>query len=494
MKRKATLLTHDERENASTHEIEVRRSHLALAIKASRHSLARSCSEEVSKEVFDAPLIARRGGRIMVTNERFNRYLEASNRCGVDIYYALQTYGVVPIFFRHAEGVGIGPNELVPVVPPPKSFRLFTWLDAGVQRFRIRWLASDTPVDDVIVFSGFDTNPDIDGTLTSVMAVIVPDLDFVDQLREYMLDAEDVRSKPPVLLRFDTKADAALQETFKGESFFGGGIDAAASAEEYREKIDARQALQRRRLEHEWQTLHGNRVRARDVFVKNAGERRKRSAAEMYLDENKIPAGPLPREYLDVAHESTTYHLPASPDAYIQCAEQLTRKVRGAFGLPQVETARVRTQAEESHESLHKTVKKYRIIISRILTQIYNHLQGSDELAQELRSLARTRRTPANEPFDALVSESDIESTAAATRIEIGFQPTLRASTATLDFGRNRGVLSWELYCRLFASRIGLDMHDIEIPAKDPLSQADRKQLVLGSSEKKDADDAESVL
>jgi len=474
------------------------------AWETARHPFVRMCMNEKTKRLFTGRgVIVHRGDEPQVPTPLFETFLRRDMvPLAREAFVAIEVLGVAAIAFRRPKTAGLGPDELVPYVPPPLSYTITTWADAGVQRFGFYWhnhtesivpsASFGEPDTNVIIAHDFGFEPRIDGTLTSNMHVIATELATAHELRTLMLVGERIASNPPLISTYNHAAEASERAASSGarSSYFASGdADSCANREQYMYDLTSSEQTARARQIRGWSAMTGMDPHAE--FGDAAGAlndfRERYTTAPPPVDGTDFSGAEMPwaRRYrLSPTDLHVSHPMPSTRSDYTAIMHQTMEIVCGVLNVPQgvlASSTTVKAGVEAVAEAMHRTVNQHADQLSALMTGIYNHIFGAADLRDELRSRADRRRRSKYDLAPQLLTDADLFEARERTRVRLSFDLSPPTTVETLDFFRNRGLISWRTYGEAALRLNGFSGRHLD-SATDPFTPEERKAMVLGKA------------
>jgi len=493
-----------QRDAGTSVEMPLRPAHVVAAWRSLQHPFVRMCINEISKRLFSGRGIAvHKNNEPKTPSAAFETFLRRDmTPFARDALNAILAQGVVPIAFRRPHTAGLGPAELAPYVPPPGSYTLTTWVDAGVQRYAFYWNTSPataslgTPMyahgeldTSVIIAHDFGFDPLITGELTSNMHVIATELRMVNELRSLLLVAERIASNPPLISTYNLDVERAAREAAGGKepAFFATDLDRCRDLDKWRyERTPVEESLFAANVAGYGDML-GFDARGEFGQPANTGADAYERAARFPVEALDASGAEMPwarRHHLDVTQTPYAHTMPQTRSDYTQIMEQVMAIVCGVLNVPQgvlAASTSIKAGVEATAESMHRTVNHYADMLGALMTGVYHHIFGVADLRDELRSRVERRRRTRFDLAPQLLTEEDLFDARRVSRIRLSFDLPPTTTMEHLNYLRNRGIISWQLY-RETALRLNNFVVDRVEDTSDPFTDAERKSLIVGES------------
>jgi hypothetical protein len=497
-----------QRDAGTTEARPLHRLQVRIAWASLKHQYVRMCLNEISKRLFSGRGIAvHRGDKPQVPTPAFETFLRRDmTSFARDALHAILAIGIVPIAFRRPTSSGLGPDELAPYVPVPGTYTITTWAEAGVQRYAFYWNANADRVtmltaagtdvfgeedNNVIIAHDFGFDPNVDGTLSSNMHVIGNELRMAGELSALMLVAERISSNPPLITGYNFQLDAAARAANKEPNFFAGDLDACQNQEDamyersMTQQADFAEGLRR------WGAQTGLDPRiefgaqgtAAFASGRDAYTRARPPADGVDHSGAEMPWARTHR--LRVTDTHIAHQLPHTRADYTAIMEQVMATVCGVLNVPQgvlSSSTTVRAGVEATAEAMHRTVNHYADMLGALMTGVYRHICGEADLLDELRSRVDRRRRSKYDLAPQLLTERDFFETSQVTHVRLSFDLPPTTSMESLDFLRNRGMLSWQTYGESALRLNGFPADQLDTTT-DPFTPTDRRAMILGKDD-----------
>lgn len=501
-KRKAAKAGMHSRTGWQTAEVVINPRQMHNAWHSLSHRIVRQCYNEITKRLFSGVgIVVFQGNQPRPVSDAFRTLLQKDFMAFArDAMQAIFAFGVVPVAFRPGiGGAGLGVDGMVPYVPAFGSYTITTWSVDGLQQYKFYQGSGGCDVvcggttstgqadPSVVVAHNFGFDPNLDGTLTSNAHCIVEQLAFVDELMKLALTAERIATNPPIFTAYNPHIDDRAEARHK-ENFFAGDASACADRAEAVYQRDAEQQAAFRANAKIWERVNGiSRLEAFGTeCLPLRGENEPTGALVPAWGRDWRGAEmPWAREYnLGVTRQLVQQQLPRPRTDLGDLTSQAMDIVCGVMNVPRgllASDTHVRAGVEAVSEAMHRTVNRWADVLSHLLTAVYNHTYGRQDLHDELlvRMHARRRLSPTTQRADQLITERDLFEVEAKTRVRLAFDLPPSTTPERLDAMYNRGILSWQTYA---TSQLRLNnfARDELAAAVDPLSKAEQRELLLG--------------
>ena len=432
-----------------------------------------------------------------------------------DALRAICAIGVCPIAFRRDEPNGM----IIPYVPAPKTYTIAVGTIRGLKYFELHWLPArfgqrlmrerqlgmqsdhhddrlvsqsrfgynsfGVPDPSVVVMHGFNTDPDVDGRICSIVSsFLMSSMDVSKRFVSAAIVAEGINANPPILRQYNSKADEARREALRGTEYVGEGvIDQVGEAEARRinntylrtERQITGFEMQNREARRQLASMAGYALDDDVAVACSTIARDPRSSSATDAFGNPMPwtnECALPEQWT-----TASYQLPHPRSDLVPLLDHWRDQVFYSFLMPsQVlnANARLSADADMAEKTLDVVVSEWRQSISRILTFAHDATYMQDDIEQALGATIRRKQVD-SEPSqrdtlrlmltDAEVAE--IMETVATIRVSYRMKPPMKA--ADLDRMYARGVIKWQTYAQSLAQINGIDPAVVEATDRFPL-------------------------
>lgn len=407
-----------------------------------------------------------------------NRYWKSFVR---DAVKAIMAIGLLPMYIGQLDN-----GEYVPIVPSNGSYRIYVLPEiGGTQRYLLSWLnINNNPsypslswVDTrAIVLGGWGYDPTAEGKLCCPISSILTSVHFITNLRMCATVAEKQNSDPTMVVT-QPKEDVEM------EPEVGQFIDCNPVVEEECDKYTR------------WQ----ENVEIRHELVDKKVQSRVREELSQYYNsqttvEEKSDTTMNPYNYYDLnpGEGVANRQLPRPRGDLVSLDKLIDDRIGRILGVPTElfsPSSSVRANAELSLTIYQKTITKWSSIISTILTDyVYDPICKQDDNAfkQSLISESYTEK-----------DDSDFLSQSCnSLTMTVIVSTTHLLSNEDVEYARNRGIINWKTYLRIWASRLRVPIHVLESD-EDPLSSADRLSIIskrsAGTHRKQKLDDTQPL-
>ena len=507
---------------SGTEEVALHAGQVRAVIDALSNEYVRACTNEIMKRLFAGRGITTvRGGEPQTLSAAAETFMRRDSKpFARDAFAAYIAFGIVPIAFRRPARHGLGPEALAPFVPDPLTYIITTWAEDGQRCYGFYW--SDEAArarsyrgysaygsattrgphgvhdPDVFVYHDLGYDPLLDGTLTSNLAALVPQLRLAAELRALMLVGERISSNPPVLLAYNAQIDALAAKHDQPKTFLAGLTSARQAHAEFE---FVRNADAQREFEgdlHRHRALMGAVAAPNEYFGEHSaavGADRSVAHAAHYaapatggrgVDYSgaEMPWEPSRVHRLRVTDTHVQHPLPQTRSDYVAIMTQIKEHVCEVLNVPAgivTASSSVKAGVETTTDSMHRTVNAYADVLSEMLTRVYRHLFHKEHLRNELRVRAERRRRTADDRAEHLLTEADVFEARRSTDVRLVFDLPPTTNAEALMFMYDRGLMTWPEYREKMRRLNGLPNDDADASlAADPISKADRRLLLLG--------------
>ena len=358
--------------------------------------------------------------------------------------------GLVPIRFTKDKN-----NNQIPYVPAVGTYDIHVkTLPTGQSYYELYDKhQSMEEVKDAIIFSGFGSNPRMDGTLTSIVYNLRPLMDFVAELHDCAISAEKIRSNPPVVV--ERKETTGSNENKEGVDY------------DYYADSDALK-----------NNLHAQYQRD-DVSVRQLQNQKRLFAAQLDGSRNIENAfnalgnlTPLPHSY----RVGTTLQPNARTD-FVSVNKLAQETICAAMGVPRsmmINDSVVRADVEGTHSTFKQTLIYWKKALTKILTVLYR-LVNFEKFGKQMTDITKKKR-----------KHAELESVVDDNLPHITIPVTPYVSNIELKDLYLQNIISWDTYCHYMLRNASLPLSDMA-SKEDPWSKEDKKMMLGLKTEKADA-------
>lgn len=360
----------------------------------------------------------------------------------VDVLDMVIVLGICPVRFDRKKGI--------PYVPPYGHFeiQIFTEKDGKRQYELYDEQYVQEAVKDCFFLTGFGFDPSADGELTSLAQTLAPTLQFIANMQDCALQAEFMRSNPPIV----TERKEIRDEKQEGVNFdFFADADSAKSNAK---SIYRRDAAAIEQLKHQ-----------KRLFANAIGD--EETNAEKALD-NVMP---LPTGY----SHATTLQANARTD-FVSLNRLYQEATCAVLGVPRsmvITDANVRSDLVGAHEIFRQTLLWWRKLLERSMTRAYRLLNSGKE-AKKMTNIAKKRKIDETEQTVKEIVRKNVPS------LHLPVAPYVEMEELKELYQQE--IINWETYSKYMLRSASLPDKDLNT-TKDPWSHEDRKAM-LGISEK----------
>ena len=452
------------------------------------HRFVRACMNEIAKRLFSGRGIAvQRGDEPQIPTDAFERFLRRDMLpFARDAINCIMVLGIVPIAFRKSNG--LGPDELAPFVPPPNQYVITTWSDAGVQRYSFYWSSNGIDIgeedDTVYIAHDFEAEPMLDGTLTSNIASLIPELLLSNELIRLMLKAEQINANPQLVLGYNIAVDAAARAASQQAGEFAGDIDACQHRADFLYERNAEMRETTANNLRAWQQATG--IDARTAFGE-LGASLLNNTHDAYTNAPVVEDRGVPEHRLRVTDTVVAQRAAHARTDYVQLMDQIMMSVCRVMNVPEgalASSSSVKAGVEATAESMHRTINHYADMLSSLMTAVYNHLFLVRNLDDELRSRVERKRKSPLDLAPQLITEQDLFEAYQATRVRLSLDLPPTTSVETLHDLRNRRLISYRTYGEAVLRLEGFPAAYLD-SLKDPFTAEERKEMLMSTATKR---------
>ena len=369
-----------------------------------------------------------------------------------DIVDVIMTVGVAPIRFKKIK------KELIPYVPKCGSYAIHvTTTNVGLCSFTLHDMDNpNKPAPNSIVLSGFGYDPRSDGSITSIIKVLEPSMQFVHQLSDCALTAETLRCNPPIVV----EKRETTHEAKEGLDFdFFMDSDALKTSLSSQYKRDEKEV---RRLK--------NQQRLFAAAINGTPQEQVRAESTM---NNIIP---LPSSFT-----VGSIIEPSGRNDFSQILRSVAENICSIMGVPRsmmISDNVVRGDVEGSHDVFKQSCLLWKNITSKILTWVYRHTHSEQE-AQRLSKIAKKRKIA----YISKVSEDKM--------IQVIVPVTPYISNEELKLLYLQQLITWDTYKQYVIRNCSLPIDLMQQNQKDPWSK-EEKLLMMGATMPADPNKAQN--
>jgi hypothetical protein len=478
----------------------------------------RACMQRLNAELTRAGfLFFTNDGEYNAVGEMQNYIDNVLKQLQQDAIRAICAIGVCPMAFRRDEMTGL----IIPYVPAPKTYTISIGTVRGVRFYQLQWLSLEyggtllrerqrgargnrhddrlvasrhfgdrvfgVPDPSVVVMHGFNNDPDVDGTIRSLVSsfirrAVVPAQRFTD----LAVVAEAINAKPPLARQYDGKTDAAVHESLRGTEYVGEGVldpigenDARRINNQYLRTEAQIAAYQRQNKEiaTHMATLAGEPVDESGA-VSQVYPRHPRSVSATDAEGNPMPwqtEVALPEQW-----KVAPLQLPQPRGDLVPLLTHFNEQVFLAFLIPGQSlnaNARLSADADMAEKTLDVVVSQWKRDIARVLTFGHDSSYLAQDINTAVESTAKRNRERAGDGGDRLrlhVTDEELDeimATVGTLRISYRMKPP--AKQADLDVLYARGVIDWATYTAASCAIAGIDPTLAQ--EKDPLAVEARR-------------------
>jgi len=481
---------------------------VALCFDQLNEGVPRACMQRLNAELTRAGFVFFTNDDELAATEEMRNYIDnVLKDLQQDAIRAICAIGVCPIAFRRDEATG----AIIPYVPKPKTYTIAVGTLRGVAFYQLQWITTrhsrtimrerqrgargdrpddrlvaervigsrifGTPDPSVVVLHGFNNDPDVDGTICSLVAsfmrrAVLPQQRFTD----LAVVAETINAKPPLARQYDGKADQAFHESLRGTEYVGEGIidpigeaDARRLNQQYLRTEGQIAAYQRqtKEINAHMATLAGEPVEDSGA-LSQAFARHPASSSATDAEGNAMPwqtEVALPEQW-----KIAPLQLPQPRGDLVPLLAHFNDQVFLSFLIPGQSlnaNARLSADADMAEKTLDVTVTQWKLDIARILTLGYDSSHLAADIESEVRAAGVRNRASAKD-LTGRVTDEELEGIMSkVASVRVGYRMKPPAKQAELDALLARGIIEWSTYAPSSCTVAGLDPTLAQ--PKDPL-------------------------
>ena len=355
------------------------------------------------------------------------------------------TIGLVPVRFTKNTNTTSASSTKIPYIPAVGTYDIHirTGTDGQVRYSLYDKQNGMEEIKDAIVFSGFGSNPRVDGSLTSIVQNLVPTMDFVAELFDCAISAEKMRSNPPVIV--ERKETTGSNETKEGVDY-----DYYADSDALKNNLHA----QYQRDEISVKQLHNQK---RLFKAQLDGSRNKENAFNALGN-----LTPLPHSY-----KVGTILAPNSRTDFVSVNKLAQETICAAMGVPRsmmINDSVVRADVEGTHSTFKQTLIYWKKALTKILTVLYR-LVNFERFGKQMAMASKKRK------------HAELESVVNDNLPHVTIPVTPYVSNVELKELYLEGIIGWDTYCHYMLRNASLPMSDM-LSNLDPWSKDDKKELL----------------
>ncbi|MAD25917.1 MAG: hypothetical protein CMO44_17280 [Verrucomicrobiales bacterium] len=375
-----------------------------------------------------------------------------------DIIDSIVCIGLVAIRYKEVSG------DMIPYVPQAGTYEIHVVTDAE-GKARYEFFSNDKPInienptENAFVLNGFGYDPERNGRLNSTIQALYPTIEFMSALHDYALQAEKIRSNPPIIMQKKAENNTQAQEGLHFDHFVDGDSVKVSIHNQYtRDSADIKQ------LQNQ-QQLFLNAIRGAEDGESNNSETALKNMV------------PLPNQY----SVGTTLE-PSSRTDFVSILRLNQETICALIGVPRsmiINDSVTRADIQGSHDVFRQTLIFWKKTISNTLSKVYYMIY--EQYERERIASSSKRRKVSN--LNDFVKSSLV-------RIEIPTVPYV--SNNELRSLYLHGVISWKYYGEYMLRNASLPVDILQ--TKDPWSQDDRKEFLGVSVKPPDSETAKKVV
>ena len=509
MQRPCTSQRIGPRHPGSSCEVPLHGGDMRLCWRLLGHTYVRACMNEITKRLFTGEgIVVFQGNEPRAPSSAFRKVLNREYVPFVrDALDCIMAFGIVPIAFRsEVRAGGVGEDHQVPYVPRYGTYNVTTWSEAGVQRFRFYWAGNavegvgetgGTPDDRVLIAHDFGADPDLSGRLRSNLWTAAAQLGFIDELHGLALTGERIAANPPLVTAYNPAVETKVHAQFK-DGFFVGDTECVDRAQAGYERSAEQHALFQANMQT-WERHMGvdaaTQFGAAATTLPSSVTEPRGHAVPKWARDWRGAEMPWSREYwLEPTRSLVSPQLPRTRPDLVPLTQHVQEVVCGVLNVPRgmLSTgSHIKSGVDAVQEAMARTVNRWADVLGGLMTGVYNHTFGVNDLREELRIRWHRRRRGPLDLAANLLTEADLFEADEKTRIRLAFDLPPTTTPERLDQLYNRGIIAWRAYATM-QLRMNNLARDYLASEDDPFTHDEQRALVFGAGKRKRTDDDKS--
>ena len=303
------------------------------------------------------------------------------------------------------------------------------------------------------------------------------------------MQAERIAANPPLITAYNPAIENRAEDQF-GENFFVGNSDKCLNrAEAVYERTAQQQAVFRENM-RTWEEHTGMDAHQEfgAVAARAKGENERLGAVPpVWARDWRGSEMPWSRQYyLAPTRSIVQQQLPRVRGDLVNLSDQSMNIVCGVLNVPRGllgSDMHVRAGVEAVGEAMNRTLMRWADILGSLMTGVYNHTFGYNDLRFELRIRMEQRRRTPYDVASRVLTEQDVFEAEAKTRVRLAFDLAPATTAERLDDLYNRGIIAWSTYGTA-QLRLNHFRRDQLASTQDPLTKQEQRQLLFGRPDK----------
>lgn len=321
----------------------------------------------------------------------------------------------------------------VPVVIEPDGIRITMIYNLGIREYVVHDTQMNV-IPETFVFDLFGHSPVMNGTFTSIVNNILPDIRYINTLRGTSLAMEQKRSNPIFITEsVDTKNDNV--EGVNYDFYADGDMQDNSSANKFNRDKHNVQALRHQQSLYDHFFTGGDPVSVGGDVLSNL--------VNIPLGQRLIIT-PTQTGRGDIVAQIKTFQ----------------DVVCGVMGIPKsllMADTPHKSDEEGTHQTLKKTILSWKNNIQLVCEQIYSLIYADDIKKQLMKAIGKKRKKTRVQDVYALKKK---------LKVEIVFPIAPFLSHNELYIHYQRGVISWDTYTKHACAHASLPYEKLEEPSQ----------------------------
>jgi hypothetical protein len=294
------------------------------------------------------------------------------------------------------------------------------------------------------VYTGFDHDPLVSGTITSYVQLLADSNLFIKQMSQNALDAEINSTHPPLIMERSNYHPTEYTESPDEHVFNSVADNDADNPQSYR--------------------------RDASLAVENANE--------LESGNSRIPAMTRKEHKLPERMKLAQYTRPQARSDFVEIKKTLQEAVCAVMGVPLAMfiSQTYRGDVESLDETFQTTVRWWQMKLEYLLTKTYADIYSIEfQKAYVLAKIKEAGKALSERELKRLTDEASQNT----KKINVAFPFVVEGTSDQLHHAYHRGLVGWETYGRLALTRLGIPSS--ELNEKDPWTEEERKSILLTS-------------
>lgn len=434
---------------------------------AYKHPTVRSALDKITSDLTRNGVMFMQGKQPLTVSFEFEQQIKKQLiPCERDAVFSIAAQGVLPLYKRIDKESG----HKVTVCPHYDTYKISVLYDKGIPQFRFWWIARiplkkhimDYVDKNVKIISGFGYDPDINGTLNSIISSLFPTVNFIDSMLEFATRAEEQNTDPTMIIQSPQPKESNIESaniSMPFNVFVDSNPNRVRECDKY--------------YQQDLQARFNVRQVSNDAYTNE-------QLKSMFGMQSRVTASIFNRLTLQEGQTLANRQLPRARSDLIDLINISKETVSQLFKIPQelfsggFSRHIARDTATLLDKQYSETLETWARRLEPIVTNIYKEMYEEEDRKYFEKNVDKQLRKEVPE----------LTQTLSNIRVIVNFSQ--RLPTEEMEYAVNRGILPYRFMAENWLIQNGIPK-ELLANTEDILSDAEKKQMLLSKCKSKTA-------